>query len=185
VCAVAMMIEGGDNCEEGKLAVPLLMWREVEYHILVCGLAVRCLVMGPRHGILVDWHILVNDLREVYNFCVCTTVDCLLCLRTKGHPDLGLECSGMCRLMCVHGYCGIVELNLSERFVLHLDRLCLMVLHCIVQEQWHECADGSYSDDVYHYPQQCMWLCFLEWWGHHIGTENGCSCMIAHSRLAL
>ena len=25
VCAVAVMIEGGDNCEEGKLAVPLSM----------------------------------------------------------------------------------------------------------------------------------------------------------------
>ena len=71
VCAVAVMIEGGDNCEEGKLAVPLSMWREVEYHILVCGLVVRCLVMESRHGILVDWHVLVNDLREVYNFCVC------------------------------------------------------------------------------------------------------------------
>ena len=50
--------------------------------------------------------------------------------------------------MCVQGYCGIVELNLSERFVLHLDRLCLMVLHCIVQEQGHVHADGRYGDDV-------------------------------------
>ena len=63
VCAVAEMIEGGDNCEEGKLAVPLSMWREVEYHILVCGLVVRCLVMESKHGILVDWHVLVDDLR--------------------------------------------------------------------------------------------------------------------------
>ena len=46
VCAVAMMIEGGDNCEEGKLAVPLLMWREVEYHILVCGLTSSSLNMS-------------------------------------------------------------------------------------------------------------------------------------------
>ena len=50
--------------------------------------------------------------------------------------------------MCVQGYCGIVELNLSERFVLHLDRLCLMVLHCIVQEQWRVHADGRFGDDV-------------------------------------
>ena len=69
VSGVAVLLEGGDNCEEGKLTVPccmsaaeMLMWREVEYHILVGGLAVRCLVLEPRHRILVDWHILVGDL---------------------------------------------------------------------------------------------------------------------------
>ena len=47
------------------------MWKEVEYHILVSGLMVRCLVLEPRHRILVDWHGLVDDLREVDNFSVC------------------------------------------------------------------------------------------------------------------
>ena len=28
-------------------------------------------MMESKHGILVDWHVLVDDLREVYNFCVC------------------------------------------------------------------------------------------------------------------
>ena len=42
----------------------------------------------------------------------------------------------------------IVELNLSETFVFHLGRLCVMVLHCIVQKRWYVHADGRYSDDV-------------------------------------
>ena len=51
VCAVAVLIEGGDNCEEDKLTVPccmsaaeMLMWQEVEYHIL--GMRIGGLVSG-------------------------------------------------------------------------------------------------------------------------------------------
>ena len=83
MCAVAVMIDGGDNSEEGKLAVPccvfaaeMLMWREVKYHILVCGLVVRYLTLEPRHGILVDWHVLVNICETLQLLCVPQWIVC-------------------------------------------------------------------------------------------------------------
>ncbi len=103
VCVVAVLIEGGHNCEEGKPTVPccksaaeLSMWREVEYHILVCGLVVWCLVLETRYRILVDWQVLVDYLREVAIFSVCHNG---LCVVSKDQTTSKDMWSGGCSLL--------------------------------------------------------------------------------------